>query len=167
MKLLQGPGVPKPDVSVEDPVLGTQQMALPPHPGELGTQLLPVVTSLGTQPPGHPLQGTPGPAAAAETSGVLPPPQSGVSRPAPSSSWGRKSSRKGGDLLILMLDASCMPTHRCVCDSFPFFFFFQVLCEAFLGHAPVCAPGPASLQWMERWRCARGQGGWLRELGSI
>lgn len=74
-KAAAGPWGPQPDVSVEDPVLGTQQMALPPHPGELGTQLLPVVTSLGTQPPGHPLQGTPGPAAAAETSGVLPLPK--------------------------------------------------------------------------------------------
>lgn len=158
---------PQPDVSVEDPVLGTQQMALPPHPGELGTQLLPVVTSLGTQPPGHPLQGTPGPAAAAETSGVLPPPQSGVSRPAPCSFWGRKSSRKGGDLLILMLDASCTPAHRRVCDSFPCF-FFQVLCEAFLGHAPVCALGPASPEWMEmcmgRGRNSCGSGEASREV---
>lgn len=156
---------PQPDVSVEDPVLGTQQMALPPHPGELGTQLLPVVTSLGTQPPGHPLQGMPGPAAAAETSGVLPPPQSAgcpVLPPAPSGG-GRAAGKEATSSSSCSMLRAC-PLIGVFVTLFHVFFFFKCCVKPSLGTHP-CAH--RDQRHRSGWRCARGQGGWLRELGSI
>ena len=133
-------------------------MALPPHAGELGTELLPTVTSLGG--PGHTQAAWPW-GQRAETRGVLRPSQTGVSRPAPATPfWGRKGGGRG--LAAIPTSSSPGQGHRNAAGhkqlssfmpvslSAPSGLFsmgiFQMKshCETFLGHTPTCAPRPAS-----------------------
>lgn len=147
---------------VQGPVLGTQQMALPPRAAELGTQLLPTVTSPGG--PGH-AQGCLSPSL---TRGVTPCPiysffgrgrevEGGQQPPPTSSSPGQGHRNAAGQKQL----SSSVPLRLYLhLQDFGFWFFFFLFSvgifhmksdrETFLAHAPPRTPGPASSRGWRR-----------------
>lgn len=112
--------------------MGTQQMALPPHVEEMGMQLLPVVTSLGSRPPAG---GIPGPGRLRRRD-CFPFPKVGCAL-LHRFSWGTGSSREV---------VSCKSPFGHVCGYFAWF-LFKLLGESFPVQTSTCA---LSITWRIR-----------------